>query len=98
MCSAKMARNSFLNYIIFDWSKLKTFAYNKLKKVQTAELFHDKVENIVRRGENAGERYFLLFQQQNSATLKDEGFWKHCGNWREYWQPAFSPFPMFSNL
>ena len=55
MCSAKMARNSFLNYIIFDWSKLKTFAYNKLKKVQTAELFHDKAENIVRRGENAGE-------------------------------------------
>ena len=43
--------NSLPNDKFLDWSKLKGFADNK----------NEWVENIVEKGENAGNQHFLLF-------------------------------------
>ena len=48
---------------ILDLSKLKAFAGGNLKVAQMAQFCFDRVENIVRKGENAGNQHFLLFPQ-----------------------------------
>ena len=48
---------------MLDWSKLKAFADNNLYVAQMMIYFFDRVENIVRKGENADYQHFLLFPQ-----------------------------------
>ena len=43
--------------------ELKAFADDKLKVFQIMIFAFDGVENIVRKGENAGYQHFLLFPQ-----------------------------------
>ena len=52
--------NSLQNYKILDWSKLKTFAGNKINVTQKFILFYWKVENVG-KGENAGYQLFFFF-------------------------------------
>ena len=42
-------------------SKLKAFAGNKLNNTEMMKSVFDWIENIVRKGENAGYQRFLLF-------------------------------------
>ena len=55
--------NLLSNNKILDWSKLEAFAENKINVTQKLEFVSERVENIVRKGENAGYQHFLLFQQ-----------------------------------
>ena len=48
---------------IFDCSKLKAFADNKIKVFKIMIFVFDRVENIVGKGENPGYQHLLLFQQ-----------------------------------
>ena len=48
---------------ILDWSKLKAFAVDKINVAEMMISLSDRAENIVRKGENAGYRHFLLFPQ-----------------------------------
>ena len=62
--SVKRGLNSLPNDNILDWPKLKAFAddnSNVAAKMMIS--FYDRVENIVRKGENAGYQHFLLFSQ-----------------------------------
>ena len=43
--------------------KFKVFADEKFKVAEMAEFVHDRVENIMGKGENAGGQHFLLFLQ-----------------------------------
>ena len=49
--------NSLLNDKIQDWSKLKAPADNKIKATEKSKFVSQRVENIVRKGENAGHQY-----------------------------------------
>ena len=55
--------NSLLNDKILDRSKLKVFADDKINTTVKLKFVLRRVENIVGKGENAGYRHFLLFQQ-----------------------------------
>ena len=57
----KKKRLSLLNSKVFDWSKLKAFADNKINVADMMTSLSDRVKNIVGRGENAGYQHFLLF-------------------------------------
>ena len=48
---------------ILDRTKLKAFADDKLNNAKMRISVFDKVENTVRKGENAGNQHFLLFPQ-----------------------------------
>ena len=48
---------------ILDWSKLKAFADDNLNVAKIMISLYDRVENIVGKGENAGNQHFLLFPQ-----------------------------------
>ena len=43
-----------------DWSKLKTFADDKINVNQKLKFFVRWVENIVGKGEHAGYQYYLF--------------------------------------
>ena len=45
---------------ILDWSKLKAFANDKLNVTQDMKVVFHRIENIVRKEENAGYQHFLL--------------------------------------
>ena len=47
----------------FDLSKFKAFEDDNLNVPQIVETFFHKVENVVEKGENAGNQHFLLFLQ-----------------------------------
>ena len=55
-----------VNYIpnnkFLDWSKLKAFADDKINVTENIKFVLGKVENIVGKGENAGNQHFLLFR------------------------------------
>ena len=55
--------NSLTNDRILDWSKLKALADNKVKVTEKLKIILGRIENIVRKGENAGNQHFLLFPQ-----------------------------------
>ena len=55
--------NSLPNDKILDLSKLKAFADNKRNVTETLKFVSSRVENIVGKGENAGNQHFLLFPQ-----------------------------------
>ena len=60
---------SLTNDKIFDWTNLKVFADGKINVTEKLHFVLGKVENIVRKGENAGYQHFLLFTQcfQNAS-------------------------------
>ena len=67
--------NPLPNKNFSDRSTLKAFADNKINVTYNLKFFLGWVENIVRKGENAGYQHFLLFSQgfqtaSFSGTLK----------------------------
>ena len=48
---------------IFNWSKLKKIANDKIDVTQKLKFGFGRIENIVGKGENAGYQHFLLFPQ-----------------------------------
>ena len=53
--------NSLSHNKIFDLSKLKAFADDKINVIQTLKSALIRVENIVGKGENAVYQHFFLF-------------------------------------
>ena len=48
---------------ILSFSKLKACAEDNLNVAKTVQIFCNRVENVVGKGENAGYQHFLLFSQ-----------------------------------
>ena len=48
---------------MLDWSILKAFADDKIRVFKMMIFVFDRVENIMGKGENAGNQHFLLFPQ-----------------------------------
>ena len=63
LCSKRDYTNSLPNNNILDWSKLKANADDKIIVTEKFTFVLGRVENIVGKGENAGNQHFLLFQQ-----------------------------------
>ena len=55
--------NSLPNNKILDLSKLKAFADDKINAAQKLKICYGTIENILGKGENAGDQHFLLFPQ-----------------------------------
>ena len=55
--------NSVTNDKILNWSNFKAFAGNKVHVTEDFKFVLGTLENIVRKGENAGHQHFLLFPQ-----------------------------------
>ena len=55
--------NSLPNDKILDWSKLKAFADDTIKVTKNLKFVLGWIENIVVKGENAGNQHFLLFPE-----------------------------------
>ena len=53
--------NSLPNDKILDQSKFKEHAYVKINVTKKVKLVFGIVENILGKGENAGNQHFLLF-------------------------------------
>ena len=54
---------------ILALSKLKAFVDDQLNVTQNIESIFHKLENIVGKGENAGNQHFLLFPQCFQQTV-----------------------------
>ena len=61
--------NALPNDKILDWSKLKAFADDKINVTKKSKFVVARVENIVEKGENAGNQHFLLFPQMFSKDF-----------------------------
>ena len=62
--------NPLPNHKILDWSKLKTFADDKINVTERLKFVPGRVENILCEVENTGYQHFLLFPQCfQKATL-----------------------------
>ena len=61
--------NSLPNDKISHLSKLKAFADYKINVNKKFKFGFGRVENIVRKGENAGYQHFLLFPTMFSKAL-----------------------------
>ena len=59
----KSSFNPLQNDKFLNWSKLKALADNKINVTEKFEFVLGRVENIVGKGENAGNQHFLLFPQ-----------------------------------
>ena len=57
---------------IFNWSKLKKIANDKIDVTQKLKFDFGRIENIVGKGENAGYQHFLLFPQCFQKALVSE--------------------------
>ena len=55
-----MTVNSFPNDKILDWSKFKAFADDKVNVNELLKFDLGRVENMLGKGENAGNQRFLL--------------------------------------
>ena len=71
--------NSLPNDKILDFSKLKACADDKINVACLIISVFDRVENIVGKGENAGNQHFLLFpkcvqKSSFSGALKATNF------------------------
>ena len=55
--------NSLPSDGILDQSNLKDFADDKVNVTYVTNFVMGRIENIVRKGENAGYQHFLLFPQ-----------------------------------
>ena len=72
--------NSLPNDTILDRSKLKAFADDNSNVYRKLKFALGRVENIVGKGENAGNQHFLLFPQcfqkaSSLGSLKDGIVW-----------------------
>ena len=72
--------NPLPNDKVLDMTKLKVFADDKLNVARMIPLL-DRVENTVRKGENAGYQHFLLFLEcfpkpSSLGSLKVRIVWK----------------------
>ena len=62
--------NPLPNHKILDLSKLKAFADDKINVTEKLKFLLGRVENIARKGDNAGYQHCLLFPQCfQKATL-----------------------------
>ena len=61
--------HSLPNDKIFDSSKLKAFAEDKINMSEKLEFVLGRVEKIVGKGENAGCQHFLLFPCFQKASV-----------------------------
>ena len=59
-----------------NWSKFNTLADKNLNEVQMMLSSFDRAENIVGKGENAGNQHFLLFPQCFKKSLLSKGLLK----------------------
>ena len=48
---------------MIDWPNFIAFADDNFNMAKVAKLVSNRVENIARKGENAGDQHFLLFPQ-----------------------------------
>ena len=55
--------NSLPNDNNLNSIKLKAFADEKINSAHMMSSVSDRIENVVRKGENAGYQHFLLFPQ-----------------------------------
>ena len=55
--------DSLLHIKFSEWSKLNAFADNIINVTEKLKFALGTVENIVEKGENAGNQHFLLFPQ-----------------------------------
>ena len=53
--------NCLSNDNVLDWSNFREFADDKIYDAKKLKLVLGKVENIMGKGENAGDQHFLLF-------------------------------------
>ena len=60
-CSVKRGLNSLPNDKILELTKLKAFADDKFNVSKMMRSVSNREENIVGKGENAGNQHFLLF-------------------------------------
>ena len=63
--------DSLPNDKILDWAKLKALADDTIKLAKMMIFVFDRVENIVEKGENAGNQHFLLFPHCFLPILKE---------------------------
>ena len=59
---------------MFDQSKLKEFADDKINVTQKLKFAGERVENFIGKGENAGYQYFVLFPQCFQKTFTSVSF------------------------
>ena len=67
----KLCFNNLKNDNILDLSKLRAVVDDNLNVTEKLKFALGRVENIVRKGENAGYQHFLLFPQcfQKASSL-----------------------------
>ena len=73
--SKELRINSLPNDKIFDQSKLEAFADDKINVAEKLKIVLERVEKIVRKGENAGYQHFPLFPQ-SFQKVSDTGLLK----------------------
>ena len=68
-CSSKRLFNSLPDDKILDWSRLKAFADNNINVTEKFIFILGRVENNVKKGENAGYQHFPPFPTMFSEGL-----------------------------
>ena len=63
MCLYKLTNYFFLKHKKLALTKLKAFADDTFNVSKMKLSVFDRIENIVGKGENAGDQHFLLFPQ-----------------------------------
>ena len=96
-----MLFNSLPKSKILDWSKLKAFADDKINVNEVLKIGLGRLENIVGKGENAGNQHFLLFphcfqKPSISGSLKvGIVWWKVKKNWGKGVNAGYKHFLLF---
>ena len=66
--------SGLLNFLLYDkildWSKWKVFAWDVLNLGYIMDYSFDRVENIVLKGENAGNQHFLLLTLSQTTNFR----------------------------
>ena len=57
-----------------EWSTMEAFADDKINVTEKLKSVLGRVENIVGKGENAGDQHFLLFPQCFQKTFPSGSF------------------------
>ena len=72
---------------VLDWSKLKTFADDKINVTKELKSGLEREENIVGKGENAGNQHIFSFSQNVFERLLSQGCLKSglCGKGLILW-------------
>ena len=59
---------------MLDWSKFRAFSDNNSNVAKLAKFAFGRIENIVGKGENAGDQHFLLIPQCFQRPLPEGPF------------------------